>query len=254
MRIIRELNIVIGSIWLNVALFGLLILGAAGLMTAFGCYPDMTFGERLVNAFYMTRIESVPEANHHWVRGVLVFVMPVLAVVILGEGVLRVAAIFLGRKEHREEWEELMVKSLSGHTVLCGAGELGRALLHEMLERDPDAAIVVVDTHPGILEELGIRAPNLHQVQGDMTSRHTLTAANVEKASTILMTSGDDARNLEAAFKAVRVNPNAQVHIRLYRSGLLEMMDITKHPNLHFFSPYTRAAGALADELAGGGS
>ena len=251
MRVFRELKIVLKSIWLNLVLFALLLVGAAGLMTACGCYPEMSFGERLVAAFYMTRIESVPEARHHPVRGVLVFAMPVLAVVILGEGVLRVAAIYLGRKRHQEEWEELMANSLSGHTVLCGAGELGRALLHEMLRRDPGAAIVVVDTHPGILEELGIRAPNLHQVQGDMTSHHTLIAANVAKASTILMTSGDDARNLEAAFKAIRENPNAQIHIRLYRSGLLEMMDTTKHPNLHFFSPYTRAAEALADELAG---
>ena len=247
-RGLREFRVVVGSIWLNLVLFAMLLVGAAGLMLACGCYPGQTFGEVLVNAFYMTRIESVPESNHH-LRAILVFVMPALTIIILGEGVLRVASIYLARRHHPEEWEKLMAGRLKGHTVLCGAGELGRALIGEMLRRDPGRDIVIVDTHPDVLQELGIQANNVRSIFGDMTSQQTLSSANVAAASTVIITSGDDAHNLEALSKAHGLNPKAQIWIRLYRSALKDMMDTITQPNIHFFLPYERAAQDLADSL-----
>lgn len=248
-RGLRELRTVLRRVWWNLTLFLILIVAAALLLQACGCYPGATLHEQLVNALYLIRLESVPGSRGHPLPSILAFVMPVLAIVILGEGAVRVVAIYLGRRQHREEWEKLMAGTLSGHVVLCGAGELGRALLDELLRRDPEAEVVVVDTRPAILAELGMQGPNLHHVHGDMTTGETLLAANVQKASVVLVASGDDARNLEAAFKVLRLNPEAELWIRLYRIGLSDMMDRATRPNMHFFSPYPRAAEALADEL-----
>lgn len=253
-RVLRELWIVVRSVWLNFALFGLMLVVAAELMRVFGCYPGSGFHERLVNALYMSRLESVPSSGTSCLPSILVFIMPFLTLLILGEGVLRVGTLYLGRKHRREEWEQLMVNTLSGHTVLCGAGELGRALLEELLRREPHVEVVIVDMHAGVLEELGMHGPNLHHIHGDMTSQETLAAANVKSASTIVLTSGDDAHNLEGAFKALRLNPQADIWIRLYRSGLSEMMDTVTHPNVHFFSPYKRSAETLASQLTEKGS
>lgn len=244
-RGLRELGIVLRSVWWNLALFGGVLLAAALLMQACGCYPGASFNERLVTAFYMARLESVG----HLLVSILTFAMPLLSLFILGEGALRIAGIYLGRRQHRGEWEKLMAGTLSGHIVLCGAGEFGRALLEELFRRDPQVEEVIIDNRLGVLEELGRHGPNLHHIHGDMTSQETLTAANVAAASTVLLTSGDDAHNLEAAFKALRLNPSAEMWIRLYRIGLSEMMDTASRPNVHFFSPYQRVAEALADGL-----
>jgi len=58
-----------------------------------------------------------------------------------------------------------------------------------------------------------------------MTAREMLVAANVQKASLVLVASGDDARNLEAALRVLRLNPEAELWVRLYRIGLSDMMD-----------------------------
>ncbi|HUV04760.1 MAG TPA: NAD(P)-binding protein [Armatimonadota bacterium] len=249
---LRDICIVLRSIWLNLALYAALMLAAAGLMCLFGCYRDTTFAERLVNAFYMTRIESVPESGHNTLRSILVFVMPTLTILILGEGVLRVAGLYINRKRDRGEWEKLMVQSLSGHIVLCGAGELGRALLNRLREKCQGVPIVVVDMHPDILSELGLRSRRVHSICGDMTSHETLVEANVAGCSMVIITSGDDAHNLEAAFKVLDINPKAEIHIRLYRSGLSRMMNTATYPNIHFFSPYESAADALMEEIGTG--
>jgi voltage-gated potassium channel Kch len=250
-RVVRELWIVLRSLWVNLVLFGLLLVAAAGAMRAFGCYPGATFHELVVNALYMARLESVPTSGPGCVIPFLVFIMPLLTLLVLGEGALRVAAIFLGRKQHRQEWERLMAGTLSGHIVLCGAGELGRTLLAELLRHDPNAEVVVVDIHPDVIEELGVSAPDLHHIHGDMMAVETLRAANVGSACTVLFVSGSDIHNLEAASKALRLNPEAQVWVRLGHIHLSEMLGANARPNLHFFSPYEQAAKALAGELAG---
>lgn len=245
----REARLVVRSVWINVALFAALLVAAALVMPLCGCYPEMTFGERVVNAFYMTRIESVPETGHHPLRTLLVFLMPALTIVIVGGAVLRVASIYLNRRHHPEEWERFMVSDMHGHTVLCGVGELGRELLTKLLTRDPKATVVLVDTHPDVKQELGLRSDNLLNITGDMTSHETLEAANVATAAAVIITSGDDAHNLEAASKARALNPNARIWIRLYRSGLKQIMDETKLANINFFSPYESAAEVLLKKL-----
>ncbi|MHB0939027.1 MAG: NAD-binding protein [Armatimonadota bacterium] len=246
---LHEFWIVLRGIWLNAALYVLLLLIAAVLLAVCGCYPKATFWEQVVTAFYMTRTEAVDGSNHHVLIVILVFLMPVLSLLILGEGVFRIASLYMSRKQRSPEWEELMVSTLSKHTVICGAGELGRALLLEILKRHPDENIVIVDTKGDILRELGIDVPNVRHITGDMTSIRVLETANVQAASILFLTSGNDAYNLETIQKALHLNPNIEIWVRLYRSGLSRFLDQSTVTNLHFFSPYQTAAEQLAAEL-----
>lgn len=247
---IRDIHIVFRGIWLNLALFAGLIAAASVIMLVFGCFPGKTFGELLVKALYMTRVEGAMDGSTHSPLTVaLVYIVPILAVLILGEGALRVAGLYINRKSNRGEWEKLMVQSLSGHIVLCGAGELGRTLLNRLHEKDPGQEIVVVDTQPDILSDVGIHTRSVHAICGNMTSREILMVANAATCSTVIITSGDDAHNLETAFKVLEINENAQIRVRLYHSGLSKMMNSATHPNIHFFSPYETAAAALAGEI-----
>jgi voltage-gated potassium channel Kch len=83
-----------------------------------------------------------------------------------------------------------------------------------------------------------------------MTSLETLKAAHCEAARLVILASGNDAFNLEAGFKALQLNPDAHIWIRLYRSGLASVMDLRTKPNVHFFSPYERAAEAVLERVA----
>jgi len=248
-RALREIWIVLRSVWINAAFYLLLLLTSACLLTVYGCYPGSTFGEQLMTAFYMTRLESVSCSDHKLLIVILVFALPILSLLILGEGVFRVASLYLSRSQRSQEWEELMISTLSHHTIICGAGELGRALLLEILQRTPDEEIVIVDTKDDILQELGINAPNVRHITGDMTSIQVLESANIKTASILFLTSGNDAYNLETVSKALRLNHAIEIWVRLYRSGLSQFMDTTTLTNLHFFSPYQQAAEQLAGQL-----
>jgi hypothetical protein len=220
-------------------------------MRVCGCYPEASFLDLVVDSFHMAHLERVVEPGDGVVPAVLTFVVPLLTVVILGEGALRVAGVYLQRGERREEWDRMVAETFSKHTVICGVGELGRAVFQRLIAADPDAEVVLVDTRAGVLAELGEIGPSVCHMQGDMTSIATLKAAQCQKASLIILASGSDAFNLEAGFKALQLNPEAEIWIRLYRSGLASLMDLRTKPNVHFFSPYQQAAEALVVHVGG---
>ena len=65
----------------------------------------------------------------------------------------------------------------------------------------------------------------------------------------MLLAAGNDAFNLEAAYKVVQLNPQVETWVRLHHNGLAELMDLRRKPNVHFFSPYQQAADAIAGHL-----
>lgn len=241
----RDLGIAVRAIWLNVVLFVGLVLAGAAAMRLGGACPQAEFFDLVVDSFHMAHLERVTSPGDGALPALLTFVMPVLSLVIVGEGVLRVVAIYLGRRQRRGEWDLMVVKTYAGHTVICGVGELGRAVYRRIMARDPNAHVVLVDTRADILAELGLAGPNVCLIQSDMTSQTALEAANCRAADLIIIASGNDGANLEAGFKAFQLNQRADIWIRLYRSGLADLMDTSTKPTVHFFCPYERAAEAL---------
>jgi hypothetical protein len=163
----RDLRIVLRAVRVNVALFAGMLLAAAVALHFSGNYRHASFAELLVDGLHMSRLERVFREGDGLIPAVLTFVLPALTVLILGEGAVRVFAAYLKRGRHREEWDLMVARTFSDHAIICGVGELGRALFKQLLRADPEARIVVVDTRPGILAELGYTGQNACHVQAD---------------------------------------------------------------------------------------
>jgi Trk K+ transport system NAD-binding subunit len=128
-------------------------------------------------------------------------------------------------------------------------GASGKALVKRIHVDHPETRIVLVDLRPGLLSEAGLSGSNVLCIQSDMTSIETLKTANCHRARLILLASGNDAFNLEAAYKIKQLNPQTETWVRLHHSGLADLMDLSRKPNLHFFCPYEQTAEAIAGRL-----
>ena len=245
----RDLKIVIKAVRINLLLFAGLIIGAVILLRLSGSYPQANWLDLLVNAFHMSVLERVAQPGDGVIPAVLTFILPLLTVFILGEGVLRVLTVFIARSEHREEWDIMVANTYTNHIIVCGVGELGKALVKRLRADHPEARMVLVDLRPGLLTEAGLLEDNIICIQSDMTNIETLKKVNCHKARLVLLASGNDAFNLEAAYKINQLNPQTEIWVRLHHSGLSALMDLSRKPNLHFFSPYQQAADAIAGHL-----
>lgn len=116
-----------------------------------------------------------------------------LSVQVVVEGQLRE---FVGRRRMDRE-----LSKISGHTVVCGWGRVGRAVAAD-LERSGHQ-VVVVDVDPDRVSAVAHRV-----VVGDATLDSTLRAAGLERASALIAALEGDAENLFVTLSGRSINPD----------------------------------------------
>lgn len=245
----RDTKIIFKAMGRNLLIFACIMVLTVILLQINKSYPGANWLELLVNAFHIAVIQRVVDNSQGTLPLVLSLLLPLLTLLLVGEGVLRFVSIYINRKDHKKEWDELMATTYSDHIVICGVGELGKALFRRFVVAQPKLQSVLVELKPDVLAELGLSGDQYVHIQADMTDINTLNKANCLKAKMIIISSGSDTINLETALKVFGINPNAEIWIRLTRSDLVNLMDLSKKPNFHFFCPYQQAADVLVKEL-----
>ena len=115
-----------------------------------------------------------------------------LAVQVVVEGQLR---DFVGRRLMDRE-----ISKLSGHTVVCGWGRVGRTVAEDLVDAGHD--IVVVD-----VDEQRVADVPYPTVVGDATLDSTLRAAGIDKATSLIAALEGDAENLFVTLSARAIMP-----------------------------------------------
>lgn len=142
------------------------------------------------------------------------FLMPIVGVISLAQGLADFGSLFFNRKSRNKEWEMAVASTLNNHIILIGLGHLGYRValkLHEMGETISVVEFSKDADSVNTIKTLGI--PVIHE---DATRPSTLEAVNVKTARAIIMASQNDAMNLQIALKARSLNPNIQVVIRIF--------------------------------------
>ena len=102
------------------------------------------------------------------------------------------------------------VQDLSGHYIVCGAGEVGHNVVVELLEAQKE--VVVLDLNPEHLESLNRRVDvDLMGVVGDATEDEVLIACGAERAEGIVSALQNDRDNLFVVVTARQMSPNTRV-------------------------------------------
>jgi voltage-gated potassium channel Kch len=247
-RYFRDIFIILSAIWINVILFFILMILSAGLLKLFGNHPQASWLELLLDAFHFSTIERV-DTGGEVVPLLLAFILPILSAIILGEGILRVFSIYMQRRVNRKEWDLMVVNTYKDHAVICGVGEMGQQLLRRLAIEQPKMEMVLIDPRPGLLAEMGFMNDRIIHIQGNMTDMDMLKQVNLPLAKMIILTAGEDALNLETAYKVLQLNPEIPIWIRLHRSGLAALLDLSRKPQIHFFCPYQQAAESIMNHI-----
>ncbi|WP_419947216.1 potassium channel family protein [Candidatus Poriferisodalis sp.] len=130
-----------------------------------------------------------------------------IALILLGTGTslytigVVIEMLFEGRLDDhiRRRRMQRSIDSLSGHAVICGYGQVGRAIAEAMIDAGTDVVLIDRDSDvdPG----------DLHLVSGDATHDSTLRYAGVESASSLVVALDSDAANLYVALSARALCP-----------------------------------------------
>jgi hypothetical protein len=156
----------------------------------------------------------------------------------------------------RDQFERFRLGGFRGHTVVCGLGASGTQLALSLAEEGRPVVGVDQDAHgPGVA---ALRAHRIPVFGGDPTDHTVLRAVRLDRASSLVALSANDATNVAIAAAARKV-PRPRRAVDLRCSVHLEDAELTQllrgsglggteTVRIEFFNMHERGARALVAE------
>jgi voltage-gated potassium channel len=197
------------------------ILCVGTLSLRFFYEEPLSWAEALHATFMLIFTETILEFP---TRGlgiqIMFFVIPVVGLAVVADGVLRFGVALFNRRKRKEAWQVAIASTYHDHVVVCGLGKVGYRVVKELLSLGEDVVGIEHNAERPFLEE--IRQMNVPVLLDDARRRETLEKARVRQASAIVACTQDDLTNLDIALDARELNPGIKVVLRMFDAQLAD--------------------------------
>jgi len=177
----------------------------------------------LIEALYetiklQTLQSSLPFPSDSLLGEILFFLIPMLGLALIFQGVLNFGRLLLDKGSRREAWQIALASTYRDHVIVCGLGRVGMRTVQQLLEAGHEPVAIDRDWNGEFVE----RAVNskVPVVIGDAREPLTLRRAGLMRARAIVSAIDDDLLNVEIALTARTLQPNIRVVLRVFGDEL----------------------------------
>jgi voltage-gated potassium channel len=243
----RDMRVLFREFRVSLLLFvGVLFVGAIILdrlyvspMTGRG----LSFSEALHAVFTLIFFETNIDFPDVWYLQLFFFVVPLVGLGVIAQGVVRFGVMLFGRRAGRREWQVALASTCKNHIVVCGLGRDGSRVTEQLLKFDEEVVGIELDPEGQFVES--IREMGVPVIIGDAQRKETLVEAGVERACAIVICTEDDLANLAIALEARELKSDIRVVMRMFDGELAKK--VGKGFDIHAaFSTSALAAPAFA--------
>jgi Trk K+ transport system NAD-binding subunit len=203
-------------------LFVTLVIGGALIFHFFYTFPDTNqhprFDEALHATFALIFFETLLPLPDQWYLQLLFFVIPILGLAAVADGVLRFGAALVNKQSRGQKWQVAMASTYRNHVIVCGIGKVGYRTTLELLKFGREAVAIEHDPAGRFVEK--IKALDIPVIIGDARRPENLVKAGAERADAIIPCTNDELTNLDIALDARELNPDIKVVMRMYDPDL----------------------------------
>ena len=249
---LRETWILLREFRIPVLIFSAAVIGLGLLyhfLAALSGEPLHSLPEAIYLMLTLTFLQPSGSFPHAPVLQLFYFLMPIIGVGTLAQGLADFGVMLFNRRARNKEWEIAVASTYRDHTVLVGLGHLGFRVvqkLHEMKEH-----VVAIEENPSADTFSAAQKLRIPIIQDDATRPAALENAGVDKARTIILCTQNDSLNLQIALKARKMNPQIRVVIRIFdedfAQSLQEQFGFAALSGTGMAAPVFAAAAAGAD-------
>jgi voltage-gated potassium channel len=162
-----------------------------------------------------------------------------VSIAVMGETFLRLEmADYFGRRRR-----DRMLKNISGHYIVCGAGRVGRSVIQELLRSD--AAVVLIDNK--VERARWATDKGVNTLVGDATKDEVLRQARIDTAKGLVAAISSDAENVYVALSAKVLNPDLVIAARASDEQAEEKLRRAGATTV--FTPYSFIGHRLAQSM-----
>ncbi len=224
---VRDLFVLLREFRITLLLFAMLML--VGTVSFWLLYRQPDTGQRLsvdqalYGAFSLVFFQSSLEfPRQPWLE-ILYFVIPIVGLSVLADGVLRFGVMLFNKRARKEEWQVSLASTYRNHVIVCGLGKLGYRVARQLMDFGEEVVGVEQSADRpfvGILRQM-----NVPVVVSDARQREVLMQAGVQHASALIACTQDDLANLDIALDARELNPRVKIVMRMFDADLARKVE-----------------------------
>lgn len=205
------------SLFLAIIVLGSLILWLGYVHPQEG--TRLTFPEALYAAFSMIFFQpSIPFPQGP--LEILFFVIPILGLSVVVEGLVSFSLLLLNRHDPTGEWSMALASTYSGHIIVCGLGHVGFRVAKQLVDFGQEVVGIEKDPRSPFLDR--IYRMGVPVILGEANDPEILEQAGVKRAQAVVVATNNDLLNLDIAMHVRELNPNARLVLRLFDAELAE--------------------------------
>lgn len=198
---------------------GLLACAAGGatvlhVLGGTGAQPPPGWPEAFFAAWFILLGELPVALPSHPLAAGVVYLLPLLGVLFLAEGVIKLGFTVFRKAENQEAWMSILARSQRSHIILCGLGTVGFRILQELVGLGEQVFVIERSGASAFLDrarELGAEI-----VVGDARTENLIRSLNVERAHAVIIATDDDLTNLEIAMDIREMKVAVPIVMRLF--------------------------------------
>ncbi len=153
----------------------------------------------------------------------ILYLFPLLGVIIMAEGLVKVGLTVFRKAENAGVWMEILANATSGHIILVGLGQVGFRTLEQLLAMGAEVFVVEADAngeHIATARALAADGRPVHLLLGDARQEKLIRSLNPSRARAVVIATDDDLVNLEVALEVQEAAPEVNVVMRLFDQRL----------------------------------
>ena len=208
-------------------LFFVLVIGGSLLFYFFYTDPQtgqtISYGEALYGTFALLFFQDALDFPNEWFLQILYFIIPILGLVVVADGIIRFGVALTNKKERGQKWQVAMASTFNDHIIVCGLGKVGYRVTLELLKLDRE--IVAIETNPECRFIEKIKALGVPVLIADARRSENLFKAGIEKAAAVIPCTDDELANLDIALDAREINPKAKIVLRMFDADLARRVE-----------------------------
>jgi voltage-gated potassium channel len=224
---LRDTRVLLRESWMSLCLFAVIVASGALCFHLFYTYPETgqhpSFGQALHATFTLIFFETTLPFPEQWYLQLLFFLIPILGLVIVADGLLRFGTALLNKQARGQKWQVAMASTYKNHVIVCGMGKVGYRVTLQLLEFGRE--VVGIESVPQGRFCEKARALGIPLIIGNARRSETIIKAGVKQADAIIPCTDDELTNLDIALDARELNPCIKVVMRMFDADLARRVE-----------------------------
>jgi len=224
---LRDIRVLLQESWPALFLFVVILAGGTLLFhyvytePGSGRHPD--FSQALYGTFSLIFFNPHLAFPDVWYLQILYYVIPVLGLAAVVDGVLRFGVALVNKRDRGQKWQVAMASTYNNHVIVCGTGKVGYRVILELLKFGREVVAIEANPEGRFVEK--VKALGVPIIVADARRSTHLIQAGIERADAIIPATDDELANLDIALDARELNPDIKVVMRLFDADLARRVE-----------------------------